>query len=271
MNDRMMKFQIVMMIISIIYVFLEYYGYWRYMQLRYRTCEGYAKNYLKSPRAESKGKLIVSMGTRIDNFDLLKATMNSILDQTVHPDQIILSLPKSSSLIIPSLFKNDKILIVHQLSTDYGNLNALLSPLLREKDGDAKIILVTDNQIYGTDLIETLVDASEKTPNSVIFTKGYNARQTTLKGYKVDVPYTNDVIDVTGGVLIKPKFFGPDVFEFDDHQSQNIDNFLSTYLHQKHVVFTQIKYEENFRKFTEISSDGRSTLSYYAALYPSFN
>jgi hypothetical protein len=230
--------------------------------------------YLKTPRTQSSGKVIVSIGTEKSDFSEIRPMINSILDQTVHVDQITLSVKKGSVLAIPEYLERERIIISHKVCEDYKGLLCILSPLLREKDADTKIILVTDNQIYGEDFIETLVDASEKSPNAVIFTRGYNAKKSITMNEKVDVPHDNDVIDITGGVLVKPKFFDEDILNLES-QPENIENapdvFLSSYLHKKNVDFVEIKYNENFRRMKEMLPGSDKTIGYYAALFPSFN
>jgi hypothetical protein len=274
MNSTFMRINIAVTVVSLLYLLLLYFGYIRLFRLQTGSCEQFSKTYLKTPRAQSRGKLIVSMGTDKNHFSEIKLSLNSILDQTVHADQLILSVFKDSQIEIPQYLTDSKILIMHRLCDDYGDLMCLLSPLLREKDGEAKIILLTDKQIYGEDFIETLVDASEQSPNSVIFTSGYNGKKSLEKGGKVSTPYSNDVIDMSGGVLIKPKFFQEDIFSLENSPNgihRNPDVFLSSYLHKQGVKFTEISYKENFRKMKELLPGSDKAIGYYAALFPSFN
>lgn len=274
MNSTFMKINIAVTVVSLLYLLLLYFGYIRLFRLQNGSCEQFSKTYLKTPRAQSKGKLIVSMGTDKTEFSEIKPSLNSILDQTVHADQLILSVFKDSQIEIPQYLSDSKILITHRVCDNYGDLMCLLSPLLREKDGDAKIILLNDKQLYGEDFIETLVDASEQSPNSVIFTSGYNGKKSLEKGEKVSTPYSNDVIDMSGGVLVKPKFFQEDVFSFENSPNgidRNPDVFLSSYLHKHGVQITEISYKENFRKMKELIPGSDKAIGYYAALFPSFN
>jgi hypothetical protein len=230
-----------------------------------RSCENYTKTYLKLPRVTSKGKVIVSFyGKKFPEL-----TLKSVLDQTVHPDQLIITSPD-----VPKELTDKRVVVVHTLSTDYECLTPLLSPLLREKDGDAKIIIVDSNQVYGKDFIETLVEASEISPDAVIFTKGYNAKKSLEKGEKVRDPYNNDIIDVTGGVLVKPKFFQEDVFNIEGNpkaEKFNLDVFLSSYLKRKGVSEVEIRYDENLREIKTLPHDSQHLISYYATIFPSFN
>lgn len=264
-NDLFIRMNLVISVLTLVYLLMSYYGYVRFFNMCMKSCESYSKDYLKLPRVTSKSKVLVSLYAR----EFPEMLVKSILDQTVHPDQIIITSPA-----IPSFLSDNKILVVHSTPGNYESLTPLLSPLSREKDGEAKIIIVDSRQVYGKDFVETLVEASENSPDAVIFTKGYNAKKSFDKGEKVDVPYENDVIDVSGGVLIKPKFFGAEIFEIDGVSNaarKDLDVFLSSYLRKKSVSMVQIKYDENFHKIKTISDESLNLISYYAAFFPSFN
>jgi hypothetical protein len=268
-----MKFQILTLVISVIYVFLAYYGYMRFMKLKYRSCEDYARDYLKLPRVNVKNKVIVSMATTVNDLNDIKSTINSILDQTVHADQIIISIPGSKELMLPNFIKDHKIILVHNVSKQFDKSSSFLSPLLREKDGEAIIVVVDDKVVYGSDFLETLIEASIAHPNNVIFIKGYKASNLISDNKKIDVPYINDIISVADGVLIKPKFFDIDILSFEHTPAgleTNPDILLSAYLHKQKVQITQIKYDENFRKREQILPNSDKFISYYASIFPSF-
>lgn len=274
MPSNFVKLNIAIMILSLVWIVFAYYGYVRYVQLQTKSIETYAKEYLKSPRASTKHKIIVSMTTTTENLENIKTAINSILDQTVHPDQIIISIPSDRDIQLPDYIKNNNIILVHKLSKDFGKSASFLSPLLREKDGEALIILVDDEGVYGSDFIETLVDASNQNPDKVIFVSGYVAKEMSTNKIKVDKPESNDVISVPDGVLLKPKFFHDDIFTFDDTPNDIVntpDIFLSSYLRKHNVPMIQIHYNENFRKFKYVLPNSERNVSYYAALFPSFN
>lgn len=265
--------QIMLSIASVVWLILAYYGYTRYASLQFSSCEKYAKKYLELPRANQKNKIIVSLSTSNGNFDLLKPTINSILDQTVHPDQIIISTPPNTDLKnMPQFLKNNKIIIVHALSKNYGESACFLSPLLREKDGDAIIICIDGKNIYGPDFVETILEESEKHPDSVIFLAGYNGKTLLNEGKKIDKKNENDILSVSDGILIKPKFFHEDIFDFSNLPlgiENTPDIFLSNYFHTHHIPMVQIVYKENFTKFKTIHHDSRKYLSFLASNFPS--
>lgn len=268
-----MRLQIVLLIISIIYIFLSYFGYVRFYKLHNRSCEAYARDYLNLPRVDVKNKVIVSIATKAKDMKEIQPTINSILDQTVHPDQIIISIPESQDFTMPSFLKDNRIIFIHKVANNFDKSSSFLSPLLREKDGDAIIVVVDDKGVYGPDFLETLIAASNSNPDNVIFIKGYKASALISESEKVDAPYINDIISVLDGVLIKPKFFDIDILSFEHTPAgleTNPDILLSSYLHKHKIPITQIKYNENFRKKELILPNSDKYISYYASIFPSF-
>ena len=180
-------FSLVSLIISI----LTYYGLIRYTKLYHASTEQFTSTYSQLPTADDTCKVVVAFSTTPDRLEKIEPMLNSLLDQTVKVDEIALNIPfhthKGKTYHIPPAYK--KFLKVYSAGKDYGSCTGLLPCLRREGEKGTKIIFVADNQIYGKDLIETLVDESNKHPDKVISTK-----QTS-------------VLDPTGGILVKPEFF----------------------------------------------------------------
>jgi hypothetical protein len=235
--DIWIKITIISCILSIIVVVLAYYGIFRYMNLRNKECEHYASSYLSLPRVTSNGKVVVSMYAKKENLSK-NITLKSILDQTVHPDQIIIITP-NDNLVIPEFLKKDSI-IAKQLAGDMKSEAAFVVPLSTQKDADTKIIIVTDGIVYGPDFIESIVAESEKFPENVIFVEGYDAvKYVSGLIQKSDNP---TFINTEYGVLIKSKMFNKIV----DTKSQ-IDApsaLLSTNIIVNNVAKTKIKYSD---------------------------
>ena len=260
-------------ILSLIWIVLSYCGYVRYASLHLHTSESYAKTYLTLPRVPSNNKVIVSLFTRHTNLNDIKLTINSILDQTVHPDQIIISLPPNADIVIPEYIHSNHIIIVHKLAKDYGKSSSFISPLLREKNAETTIIIIDDNYVYGTDFIESMMEASQQNPNSVIYTSGYSLRDFLLNSRLTKEQ--EDVIETSSGVLIKPMFFDESVLNVDDGP-KDIKNYpnilLSMHLHKKGIPIKKLSYSDNIPIIgTHHVNNDSKVASYYASYFPSFN
>lgn len=272
MNKNVLILSIVISVISLLWIIVLYFGVVRYVKLSMYDCEKFSESYLKLPRVDSKNKVIVSINTREQNFNKIKKTINSILDQTVHPDQIIISTSPDTDMKLPDVIKNNNIVITHKLAKDYGNLSNIISPLLREKNGDTIIILLDDTTLYGTDLLENLVEASEKNPESVIYTSGYQGKRYVDTGKKVDVNDSNDIIDCSSGVLVKPKFFDKNII--NDIQPSMINDpntFLSMNIKKNKTKIKQIEYKDNIQNKKTANPREQNNIILYASHFPSFN
>lgn len=263
---------IIISVVSLVFILFEYFGLTRCLKLKVSSCESYAKTYVKLPRVGTKNKVIVSLYTKHNDLNKIKDTVNSILDQTVRPDQIIISIPDSTSIKIPEFITKNHIILVHKLSKDYGKSSSFISPLLREKNGNTDIIIIDDNQIYGPDFIESLVEASEKYPNDIIYIGGYNARKYIENGGKIDEDA--DIIELPKGVLIKPIFFDENILNIDDGPSnqKDVPNVILSYHAQKNKVhLRRINYSENIYTIKDNNNFENNIIKYYAAYFPSFN
>lgn len=272
MNKNLFILYVVSSVVSLLWILLLYFGIVRYIKLNLYCCDKFSEMYLKLPRVNSKNKVIVSIYTKEPNLNKIKKVINSILDQTVHPDQIIINTAPDMDIQLPDFIKNNNIIITHKLANDYGDISNIISPLLREKNGDTIIILVDDTTIYGTDLIESLVEESEQHPESVIYTSGYVGKQYVDTGKKIDVHGSNDIIDCSFGVLVKPKFFDENII--NDIQPNIINDpniFLSTKLSKNKTNIRQIDYKDNMKTTSSINPKEKNNIILNAAYLKSFN
>ena len=155
-------------------------------KLKTYDLNSYIKNY-KTKRKSTNDKVVVSFTTTPDRIEKIKPMLNSILDQTVKIDQISMNIPeesKNKKYNVPTEYKN--VCNVYKSGKDYGPGTKYIPTLLRESECGTKIIIVDDDQLYGDDLIEKLLEESEKNPDKCI--------------------YAGDKFSGSGGILIKPEF-----------------------------------------------------------------
>ncbi|MDR3541962.1 MAG: hypothetical protein P4L69_13485 [Desulfosporosinus sp.] len=130
-----------------------------------------------------KRRIVVSLSTIPSRCDKLDETLVSLASQTLKPDAIFISVSKNSirenkPYPVKALAKTVKRVLpgvgrVIVLDEDYGPLTKLMGPLLNEDDPTTLIITVDDDQKYGEKLVETLVKASEQTPNAAVCMCGH--------------------------------------------------------------------------------------------------
>ena len=158
---------IISTIVSIIVILMSYFGITRYLMLHGQSSEPYIHRYSSLPSAD-KGKVVLAISTTPEKITKIKPMINSILDQTVRITQIILIIPHDDSYKLPSYLQ--KIVTLYPLGKEYGDncCNTMVPMLLHEKECDTTIIALLDNVVYGKDFIETLLELSDKNPNTVL-------------------------------------------------------------------------------------------------------
>jgi len=246
MNGKSVIFMIIVSAISLVITVAAYYGYTRYLTLKFdNNTVKYANEYLKLSRGGVKSKIIVSLYSSDETYSpSLKTTINSLLDQTFRPDQIIINVPPTSSLKLDEVLTKNEIVVVYKMSKDYGDIGNLISPLLREKDANTLLILANENVVYGLEFIEKMIATSVENPDCIIYNRGYNAKQFTSNNSISDNEKTNDIIDADYGVLVKPKFFDATILTEDRFKSLTV--LLSVYNNNNKICVKKMHYSELF-------------------------
>jgi hypothetical protein len=205
---------IIMTILSIIFIVATYFGITRYITLQIQSPDKYIENYQNLPKSDNKVNIVIySVSKNVNN---LKSLINSILDQTIRVDRIFLSTIDITYNDLPEYLKN--IVTILPVSKNYGQefANTLLPMLLNEKNADTTIIALKRNIIYGKDFLETIINISEKTPNTAILDNKQNA------------------------LLVKPNYYDSNIFD------RNKDNYLNTWFIEK-IPHKYLKYSENYK------------------------
>ena len=211
---------IIITIIPLLITILYYYGITRYIQLHYENPNKYIENYKNLPKIpDIENKIIISFTTTPDRIKKINPMLNSILDQTVKIDQIVLNIPgncKGKTYNVPNNYKN--IMNIITCEKDYGPATKFIPTILREDNADTIIILLDDDTIYGKDFIETIVEESKKNKDKTIISK----KSILLKPSNVDPSIINK-----NGKLLRDNWI--------------IENLLKKY---------EMKYNENYRSFS---------------------
>ena len=183
---------LVVSILTLLYLILHRQGIIRKWQLQIYQPEDYLRKFAKIPKAD-KTKVVVafSISEKL-NLEQIKPFLNSLLDQTVKVDEIILNIPYKDMEIIPKRYK--KILSVHGYSKDYENAANLICSVLTEPEANTKIVLVEPNTMYNDDFIEMMVAKSNEQPDKIV--------------------YGNKDKNIKHGILLKPKFFDNKISDY---------------------------------------------------------
>jgi hypothetical protein len=167
---------IISTIISLAIIFLSYFGIFRYYLMRYKSSESYISNYKMINKTDTK--TIIAISTTPKRIKKIRPMINSILDQTIRVDNIILIVPQDdidTGYTIPSDIK--KIASLFPKGKDYGTgfSNSIIPMILTQKECNTTIITLLDNIIYGKDFLETIIIEGEKHKERVIYDKNHTS------------------------------------------------------------------------------------------------
>lgn len=172
---------------------------------------------------ENEKKIIVSLTTYGKRFYEVYLTIESIMQQTLKPNKIILWLADDMKVLdIPILLQNQ---VKRGLTIDYcKDIRSYkkLIPTLERYPNDI-IITIDDDIIYQPDLIENFVNAYKTDPTKVYCCRMHRMtfdKDSNLLPYKNWNFECNDSIESTtnfatgcGGIMYPPKCFHPDILK----------------------------------------------------------
>ncbi|WP_417875153.1 glycosyltransferase [Xanthomarina gelatinilytica] len=173
-------------------------------------------------------KNIISFTTIPSRINNIKPMVDSLLNQSVQADEIILWVSKSYKRLnqhietdIPDFIKKTPIIV--KFCEDVGPFTKLYYSLKQEWNNKECIIITVDDDVfYPKHWLKQLLKQENKTPNKAI---GYRGRVLTDKlNYNTSVKITDaasrkpvkvDIITGTWGALYKVKFFDESIFNQD--------------------------------------------------------
>ena len=186
-------------------------------QTLYYSIENFDKQYKSKPRVQSDSKVIISLTTIPSRINYIEYTLKSLLRQKYKVDEIVLWIPyktlKGKTYEIPDNLSSLKHITIKRCELDYGPGTKLLHSL-RVEEPDTKIIVVDDDVIYKSNLVDKLVHASNAMPDAAFTTVGlYMTKEDDFAKFNDLVTTRYQRVDrVMGmtGFLVKPKFFYDD-------------------------------------------------------------
>ena len=185
--------------------------------------------------SKERSDLIVGLTTIPSRLPFLLPTLKSLLLQHVPPGRILLHLPKHSrreqvEYLIPEELQNLEVIKIIRCP-DWGPATKIL-PTLLNSDPDQRVVAVDDDRIYHPTLLEDLLVASERYPNTAVGCFGLIVpldrvdrrkglvgrtidglgfrRGVSLRGSRLRRPLPVDILHGYGGVMVRPRFFDLD-------------------------------------------------------------
>jgi hypothetical protein len=203
-------------------VFLDLLDEWR---LSRAALGGLDERNLRNP---NKADVVVTLSTIPSRIALMEPTVKSLLRQTRAPRAIVINVPhmsrrENAAYVIPDFLKSLKSVTIVR-GDDLGPATKLLPTLAREA-ADQKILVVDDDRIYPSALVEELERAADAGPDAAYCMSGWivpadkTDKPTTiwsnfwlmpptqLRGRRLSQPVGMDVLMGYAGYIVRPRFF----------------------------------------------------------------
>ena len=194
--------------------------------------------WVKKLAGKTKANAVISMSVLPSRFKGLKPSINSLTDQSVLPEKIIMNLPRkfkrdSSNYQIPKWVENHPLVEINWIETDLGPATKLLPTLdLYKEESDRLIIVVDDDQIYSKEMVENYVGHEKELKSAAMTLSGWavptsfdHSDKVQLYGgivrfYRQDnsvkKPVRVDCLQGAASFAVKPKFFTSEIYDFDN-------------------------------------------------------
>jgi len=171
--------------------------------------------------------IVVTLSSIPSRIGRIFPALNSLLDQTVAPQQIILAVPETSrredtGYVVPDEIREHPRITVLATERDWGPATKLI-PTLRHLAyaPETPVLAVDDDNIYPRTFIETFQHHARAMPHAALSLRGCSVPQSRrwkdcreFKGSSVTSPKRTDVIEGCAGILVRPAFFDDDVFDY---------------------------------------------------------
>ena len=216
-------------VFSMFYILLSYYGFLRYINIHLYSTESYMNNYKNLDQINKKHKVVISIITSDEQLKNIKYMVKSLLDQTVKVNLISITTPDNNYVLPKELINTVALYKCNKEKTRSGNLNSILSTMVREGDSTTKLITLEAGVVYGKDFIESLLEMEEKNPNCVVYVNKEN----------------HNSIELEKGVVFNMGFFDKDFIDIPTNVNAN--EWVNTYINNKNIKKVKLDYNQNYK------------------------
>src|SRR5438132_3331431 len=155
----------------------DYFVYFHPKRWRQKA---FIRKVLANSRARSDKRLIVSFSTMPDRIGRLQPTIDSLLNQTRPPDEIVLAVPRFSirqkrEYKIPDYLLQIPQIRILRCEKDWGPATKFIAVVQAELAAgrtDTLIMVVDDDRIYPRDSVELYLYYHEQLPNAALCFRG---------------------------------------------------------------------------------------------------
>jgi hypothetical protein len=191
----------------------------------------FIREMLAAERPVDNRRVIASLTTVPDRIDNLEPTIQSLLNQTRPPDEIVLAIPEFStreqrSYVVPEyLLRLPRVRILH-CGKDWGPATKFI-PVVQEElaagRGASLIMVVDDDRIYPRDALETYLYYCARLPDAALCFRGaamprsFDWRDARMiRARELRQPQIAAVMTGCGSYLIQPRFFDESLWNYSN-------------------------------------------------------
>jgi len=216
-------------VFSMFYILLSYYGFLRYISIHLYSTESYMNNYKNLDQINKQHKVVISIIACDEQLKNIKYVVKSLLDQTVKVNLISIITHDNNYVLPKELINTVAVYKCNKQKTRSGNLNSILSTIVREGDSTTKLITLEAGVVYGKDFIESLLEMEEKNPNCVVYVNKENY----------------NYIELEKGVVFNMGFFDKDFIDIPTDVDGN--KWVNTYINNKNIKKVKLDYNQNYK------------------------
>ena len=220
-------------LISVVLVILATLGVMRLLPGARKQAQQarFIRETLAADRAVDNRRVIASLTTVPDRINNLEPTIQSLLEQTRPPDEIVLAIPEFSTreqrpYVVPEyVLRLPRVRILH-CGKDWGPATKFI-PVVQEELAAGRaaslIMVVDDDRIYPRDALETYLYYSKRLPDAALCFRGApmprsfdwrNARM--IRARELRQPQPAAVMTGCGSYLIQPRFFDDSLWNYSN-------------------------------------------------------
>lgn len=207
-----------------------------YRLFRLRTTR--SENWTKRIDSRARSNAVISLSVLPSRFKGILPTLNSLTDQTILPEKIIINLPRffkrdKTDYVIPKFVSSHPLVEINWIEEDMGPATKLLPTITYfEEEPDRLIIVVDDDQIYPKDLVANYIQNEKQLPNAAMTLSGWTVPDTFDHGDKrqlysgivrfyrpdnsVNKASQVDCLQGAASFAVKPRFFTKNVYDFQN-------------------------------------------------------
>lgn len=191
----------------------------------------FVRHILSKSKPFPGGRVIASLTTLPDRIANLEPTIRSLLEQSRPPDEIVLTIPRSSirqkaEYVVPDYLKNIPRLRILHCEKDWGPATKFI-PIIQEElaagRGETLIMVVDDDRIYPRDALAIFLHYHQQMPDAALCFRGALIPRNLVwfmpkifRASQIREVKRVAVITGTASYLIQPRFFDSALWDYSD-------------------------------------------------------